>query len=149
MEHVPHFAPKYWDDVEGWNRALDRWLMENFNLRQFHLAYECALDQILGYLEALNPDSIFLLAGTSRNGVAHTVVAGHRKIIWDPSRDNSGIVAPIDGHYWVTLLVPHHHYAPCHDEQAPIRESAFTSILTRPVPGGDLEPWKGPRATGE
>ncbi|RWN78059.1 MAG: hypothetical protein EOS02_09875 [Mesorhizobium sp.] len=48
----------------------------------------------------------YVLAGTSRTGVNHVVIAHGREIIWDPSLTDAGIIGPCDdGLYWFELLV--------------------------------------------
>lgn len=49
-------------------------------------------------------DMCYLLSGRSVNA-AHVVIGRGPKILWDPSPTNSGIVAPVDGVYWISYLV--------------------------------------------
>lgn len=60
---------------------------------------------ILYVVGQMNPGVPFILGGTSRNGVDHSVVARDGEIVHDPSLDESGIVGPCgDGWYWVTFF---------------------------------------------
>lgn len=47
----------------------------------------------------------YLLAGQSRNGTCHVVVCQGQEIVWDPALDDSGIVGPHEGHFWIDLIV--------------------------------------------
>lgn len=48
----------------------------------------------------------YILAGRSRTGVNHAVVARGGEIVHDPSLTGSGIVGPCDdGHYWASFFI--------------------------------------------
>lgn len=62
-------------------------------------------DQMLMIAEHYSQGMPYMLAGMSRLGTNHVVIGQGRKIIWDPSQLNSGIVGPgTDGHYWLGWL---------------------------------------------
>lgn len=112
VEDVPHFGSIFFDDSSAFHEAFDEWLGYRHKLRQFHVVYpgELTIQQVYDSVEHVNPGSIFMFAGVSKNNVVHTVIAGNKQLLWDPSLDDSGIVGPIDGLYWVTLLVPLVHF---------------------------------------
>lgn len=63
------------------------------------------LADILHSQRHYNPDTYWILGGTSKNGVGHSVVVYDGRIVHDPSLDESGIVGPMDeGHYWATYI---------------------------------------------
>ena len=47
----------------------------------------------------------YILLGTSRNGVCHVVICQRDQVIWDPSLDDSGIVGPTNGYFWLEWIV--------------------------------------------
>lgn len=108
---VPHFY--HGCDVEGGKTGdqahaeVNAWLLDNHLLREVNIVYpgEIALDDVLQTISNLNPGLHFLLGGTSRSGVGHTVVCSGGAIVHDPSPKASGIVGPMsDGFWWVTFL---------------------------------------------
>lgn len=66
---------------------------------------EVPLDMVLATVKANCFGAPFILGGTSRNRVNHSVVAMGDEIICDPSQTNSGIIGPCDdGFYWATFF---------------------------------------------
>jgi len=64
------------------------------------------IEDVFASMRALNPGIYFILGGTSRNGVHHSVVCDDNGIVCDPSLDDSGIVGPCsDGMFWLTYYV--------------------------------------------
>ncbi len=107
-DEVPHFADGG-PDGEEFNRRVIEFLKVK-KLTPVHVIYPGEslggnLADILTCLKSHNPGVHFLLGGTSRTGVDHTVVCCDGAIVHDPSKNASGIVGPCDdGHYWVTYL---------------------------------------------
>lgn len=104
---VPHFmdvgnsGEGAWDQAETWLNAR--------GLCTIAMLFDGAtpLQKVLDTIACVNQRSrpAFLLHGTSRNRVNHTVVACNGDIVCDPSLDNSGIIGPCDdGYYWVTFI---------------------------------------------
>jgi|GEM_PF-1291517 len=53
-----------------------------------------------------NPGRPAILTGTSGNGVNHSVVIQHGRVVCDPSRDDCGISGPAsNGYFWVKYIV--------------------------------------------
>lgn len=104
-EEVPHFGAVHFDDPEKFHSAFERWLKAR-GLRTVLTAYDCSLEDLLASFGSQNPEAYFLLGGRSRSGVGHTVIGCGNRIAWDPHPDDVGIVGPLDGYYWVNLIVP-------------------------------------------
>lgn len=86
---------------------MNAFLSERFGLTQLSIPYpgELDLNDILQSIDRVNNGQIFILGGTSRLGVGHSVIAGRGKILHDPSPADSGIVGPMDdGYWWLTFL---------------------------------------------
>lgn len=104
-EEVPHFGTDF-EDAEKFNQRVDEYLASQF-LAQISVVYDCDLEIILKHMATLNPNAYYLLSGTSKTGVNHTVCALGGEIIWDPSTTDAGIIGPCDdGLYWITHIVP-------------------------------------------
>lgn len=103
---VPHFVDGHWNDAVATNAIAREWLAR-YGLGFVECAYLATLEEVLASVGAVNPGHYYLLGGNSRNGTGHSVVCCDDRVVWDPSLDDTGIVAPMeDGHYWVTWLVP-------------------------------------------
>lgn len=105
-DQVPHFAEAF-EDAEKFNSLVDEWL-ESRGWCAVSTAYRSRLEEVLRVQQFINPGVYYMLGGKSRTGCGHSVIACGGQIVWDPSLDDSGIVAPFDsdGLYWVTWLVP-------------------------------------------
>lgn len=103
---VPHFCDgANFHDVAAATAMLREWLAP-LGMGIVELPYTGELDAVLGTISHFNPNTYYLLAGTSRNGTGHVVVVRDGCIVWDPAIDDSGIVGPAEsGHYWVSFLV--------------------------------------------
>lgn len=102
-DEVPHFA----DGgivPEKTQKAIQAWLApRHIALMGFPFLGELA--DVLRAMKLVNPGVHYLLAGQSRTGVAHVVVARDDRIVHDPSPSNPGIIGPEDdGFYWVHIL---------------------------------------------
>ena len=104
LESVPHF----WADGltavdESWGR-LHAWCTEN-GITYLFFGFP---DDPRPYMAAWNPGLYYILVGTSKNGVGHSVVCFDDEIVHDPSLDQSGIIGPVeqaDGAvWWVEVL---------------------------------------------
>lgn len=105
-DEVPNFG-EAWGDADRFNSWCAEWLRaRGYMLVQF--GFNSVLDEVLNFMGHANPGAIYLLGGKSRSGCNHTVVCCGAKVIHDPSRNDSGIVAPCveDDLYWVSVLVP-------------------------------------------
>lgn len=104
-DEVPNFGEFY--GIPGAFHAAERQFLASRGLALVNVVFQAPLDQVLMTMGATNPDAYYLLGGTSRTGVGHSVVGLGGQIIWDPSIDDAGIVGPMDdGLYWISYLVP-------------------------------------------
>ena len=108
-DDVPHFMEDNNPDFDVLWERVDEWLHER-NLRLFKVAFDCELQELLDMMGRLNGDIYYFLSGKSKTGVIHTVICYGGQIIHDPSRDNSGIIAPCDEDnvYWVDILTSYY-----------------------------------------
>lgn len=107
---VPHPYPNGSASSEAQLKVMDNWLAMK-GVLQISTCLEVDLEDTFALQEAINPNVYYLLTGTSKNGAHHSVICLNDKIIWDPSKDDSGIVAPCDdGYYWVSWFVPISHH---------------------------------------
>jgi hypothetical protein len=106
-QEVPHFYADMDLTPTQQQDAFEDWLKER-GFYSIHTLFQGRLSDVLYTIAAANyrtPGMLYLLGGKSRNGTGHSVVCQGEKIIHDPSRDNSGIVGPMDdGFYWVTFF---------------------------------------------
>lgn len=103
LDEVPHFGDGLPEPLE-FNRRVDAFLKSQ-NLVSVGSAYDCTLDHLFRIMKIVNPGAFYLLGGTSKTGVNHTVIGYEDKIVHDPSITQSGIVGPCnDGFLWVTFL---------------------------------------------
>lgn len=109
-DYVPNFAEQSKDDGQHFNRLVENWLrLHGFS--NFSVPFAAKDWQEVGsYMLNVNPGVFYILGGTSRTGVNHSVVAVNDTIVADPSLRNSGIVGPCnDGYFWVSVLIPIEH----------------------------------------
>lgn len=104
-EEVPNFAEKYFNDLDGWRRSISDYLAtQGYCLVEY--AFNCDLETLLNIHKDEYCDLYYLVSGTSKNGCDHVVIAKGNQIIWDPAKDDSGIVGPgSDGLHWVGHLI--------------------------------------------
>lgn len=103
LDDVPHFGDGM-PDADEFNRRVDAFLKAR-DLVSVGSPYDCTLEHLLIVMKVTNPGAFYLLGGTSKTGVNHTVIGYEDKIIHDPSITQSGIVGPCDdGFLWVTWL---------------------------------------------
>jgi hypothetical protein len=105
---VPHFGDRTdgrSDDDVG--RMLSEWVREQgMVLITTQYGGAASLDDVLGAATWGSFGMPFLLSGRSGIGCDHVVICQGGKIIWDPSRIDSGIVGPMsNGMWWVEWLV--------------------------------------------
>ena len=104
-EAVPHFMPEHWEDSGTATRKMQEFL-RSMGYVLIDYAIDGKLEDVLISTGAINPGVYYMLGGTSRNDVGHSVICCDDGIEWDPSLDDSGIVGPMsDGYYWVSFLV--------------------------------------------
>ncbi len=104
-QDVPHWfdhegdPERQWDEVRAW--LADR------GLGFFVVLYPGELDlrDVLDTMQNTNPGTLYMLSGTSRLGVNHTVICRGNRIEHDPS--GNGIDGPIkdDGHWYIELIL--------------------------------------------
>jgi hypothetical protein len=105
-EQVPNWGAAYPDDGAKFKEVSEAWLRA-YGYATFSVAFASSWDDVGQYMLKVNPGVYYILGGQSRTGVNHSVVAVNNLIAFDPSLNDSGIIAPCDdGHYWVTVLVP-------------------------------------------
>jgi hypothetical protein len=104
---VPHVCHGGMTGVESTQRMND-WLVAEHRLTLVEFPFMGELQDVMGTMENFNPGLTYLLTGRSRNGVSHVVICRSRRIIHDPSLDDSGIVGPcqdsVPNAYWVGIL---------------------------------------------
>jgi hypothetical protein len=111
-ESVPHFVKMFYNTPDPDNKlfkeAVRDWLRPlGYSMIQmcFALAQDDKIQDVLEHIARVNGDDVlYLLTGKSILG-PHVVVCRGPKIFWDPSPENTGIVAPIDGHLWAEFLI--------------------------------------------
>lgn len=108
-EAVPNFcepAPgEEWESGKWRDRERDWLLSQGFCPITMTYHPNAGLDLVLEGSTYYNPDTHWILGGTSRNGTGHSVVVYNGEIVHDPALDDSGIVGPMsDGHYWATFI---------------------------------------------
>lgn len=98
---VPHFC------VDGADNETVAERVDLF-LRKFRL-YELSLPvrahtvtEALDFCSTYTGHNHYLFSGLSRTGCPHVVIAKGSEIVHDPT--GTGIVADIDGHYWLSVL---------------------------------------------
>lgn len=104
-DEVPNFGEHY-GDTKAFFDAADAFLRSR-GLATVDVPFAGTLESVLEHQSAVNSRAYYLLAGESRTGVNHTVIACGGEIVWDPSLDDAGIIGPCDdGHFWLSYLVP-------------------------------------------
>lgn len=105
-DSVPNFGVHY--GTPGAFQAAEKEFLKSQGLGSVSVAYTGTLEEILNAMEWMSPKAYYILGGTSKNGLGHSVIGLGNRIIWDPSLDDSGIVGPMEGNvYWITFLVPY------------------------------------------
>lgn len=108
---VPHFSDG-WPSGDEFKRR-ERKFLASHGLVPIDLVYtppaECGHELILRVVGDMNPGVPYILGGTSRHRVDHSVVCLDDRIVHDPSRDEDGTAAGIvgpcaDGWYWITFF---------------------------------------------
>ena len=106
---VPHFMHGLGpDDGLIFNRLQDDWLASRgLACIVFPIGIEDDdIPRACKSLSSWNPDKLFLLGGSTRGWVGHSVVADKTGIIHDPHPSKLGLERPMrDGFYWVTYIV--------------------------------------------
>lgn len=102
-ESVPHFndrtdgrdSYKVAELVSEWVRA------EGLHLISIQFEGSVPIDMVLASAQVACTGLPFLLSGQSSIGADHVVVCEGGKIVWDPSRIDSGIVGPMSNGMWL------------------------------------------------
>lgn len=105
-KEVPHFAVG-----ENSIEEAKKWLeSKGYCLVMFPM--DLPIDQILYNQEFYNPNTYYMLTGTSPRGTAHVVICCGGAIVHDPHPEGGGLVGPcesdreVDRVYWIELLLP-------------------------------------------
>lgn len=105
-EQVPNWAEASGDDGALFRQLSDAW-MRAYGYATVHVGFDCTWEVLGDFMLKVNPGVYYILGGTSRTGVNHSVVAANNTIVADPSLNDSGIVGPCDdGLYWITTFTP-------------------------------------------
>lgn len=112
-EAVPHFVKAHYEEDDPENKNFKahvrEWLLPfGYAMIQmcFMLAQDDKISDVLEHIARVNGDDVlYLLTGKSILG-PHVVVCRGSGIFWDPSPQNTGIVAPINGCVWAEFLIP-------------------------------------------
>lgn len=106
-DSVPNWIGIHWgSSYDDWNNAVMDFL-KSHNLSKVTIVRECALFYLLEEQGLLNPNAYYMLNGSSSNNTEHVVICCGGNIIFDPSLDDSGIMAPCsDGCYYIEYLIP-------------------------------------------
>lgn len=103
LDDVPHFGEGNPPHEEFNRRVAD--FLKSRDLVSVGAPYQTSLEFLFECQKITNPGAFYLLGGTSKTGVNHTVIGFEDKIVHDPSISQSGIVGPCDdGYFWVTWL---------------------------------------------
>lgn len=113
LADVPHFGAMSWPDADEHRRLTAEWL-EAQGYKEVSIPYDGSfeLEQVMAAFAAYNPDTYYMLTGLSKNDTAHVVICCNTDLVWDTSKDNSGVQAPIpdedtkQSYYWISVLVP-------------------------------------------
>lgn len=102
---IPHFAHGDTTAVQGSVKG-EAWL-NSIGWSQVDVVFTCTLDEVLNYMDQVNPTVYYMLSGSSPRGFNHTAIACGGDVVWDPSHSGAGITGPMNsGQIWVTFLVP-------------------------------------------
>lgn len=108
LDDVPHFADGGCSGEEFARR--EREFLASRGIASISLPVSLAESSSYGDLLAMvaqqnGDDFVYLLGGTSRTGVNHTVVCRGSQIFNDPSLTDAGIIGPCaDGYFWLTFF---------------------------------------------
>lgn len=109
-EQVPHFVELYPSDSQKESPEM------RAHILKFLKEHDCSLfdipcqhygppEEIMKFIEALNGENMcYILSGMSRN-TAHSVICKGSSVFWDPSPASIGLTGPIEGVYWISLLI--------------------------------------------
>lgn len=111
-QDVPHFMAMHADEGEFVTETqkvhIREWLAERGYTHielGFH-APQSDPQSMRDYVADMNgEDVVYTLSGCSVIG-SHVVICRGRKILWDPSPFDSGIVSGYKDHFWVGFVVP-------------------------------------------
>lgn len=104
-DSVPNWVDESGLDGERFYELETTWL-QNQGITKFLVAYSFeTLTELLEYMGQWFPNLYYILGGTSRNNINHSVIGLGGCIDWDPAIDDSGIIGPMDdGYFWVTVF---------------------------------------------
>lgn len=117
-EDVPHPYLRFWDwadfnaDItQQVQAAMNEWFVDSGLAVKFvEVPVQTDREGLGVYLKHYYPDMHVIVGCNSKHG-GHSVIMRNDDYMWDPSRDNSGCVGPMDdGYYWIGLLVSRRHF---------------------------------------
>ena len=105
---VPHFCEDM--DDSHWFEKVEAWLNENHRVHPVVISFK-GPGSVREFVEVVgggsNKHTYWLLSGTSRSKVQHSVVCRGPEIVWDPSPDETGVIGPNeDGSYEAIFFTP-------------------------------------------
>ncbi len=106
---MPHFYDQDRSEAEA-QHLLGEWLATR-GLTQISLPFPVAtpwaaddIREILSHIKRWNGGQYYLLSGSSRPGIGHTVVCLDDMILSDPSPTEAGINGPLEGGYYLVTF---------------------------------------------
>lgn len=113
LEDVPHFGELAWQDADRHRKLVQDWLLHQGYIEvSIPFSGDHTAEEVMAFFGKMNPDTYYMLSGLSANDVCHVVICCNDSLVWDTSKDASGIVAPVpdenidQSFYWVSVLVP-------------------------------------------
>lgn len=105
IDQVPHFAENYSSDEDCLKKESD-WLRTQ-GYMPFVSYFSGSLNDMLWTMSCINPGIYYMVTGNLEN-TPHSVIALNDMIVFDPSDKliESMSMKPIEGRYWVKVLVP-------------------------------------------
>lgn len=102
-EEVPHFAHGGPTAEEFQSREREFLLFRGFVPIVIAYLAESGLEAILRAVGFMNPNTYYILGGTTAGGTPHSVIGFNDKVVHDPN--GAGIVGPLnDGLYYITFI---------------------------------------------
>ena len=109
-DDIPHYYEILWkegqDIAQEVHEATNTFLTERYGVRFVEYPLATTDQAVLReYITHYYKDMYVMVGCNSTNG-GHSVIMRNESYIWDPAKDSSGCVGPMDeGYYWIGLLV--------------------------------------------
>lgn len=114
-EDAPHFIGEYErlkasdpDTDYCWQAEQEKWL-NSLGYTTVDVSYngEAKLEDVFSYMQARNPEALYLLGGTSPRGTNHSVICHGGGFYHDPHPDGGFVQEPMDNGFWeITFILP-------------------------------------------